>query len=159
MNKNLLLLTCLMSAFAISSCAHNKNAEQKIENEMKEVSSSQTKSIDKTIKEQISSSNLTDQQKEKLMVLEEKAHAENVAITEEIEKAKVVLIQTVLAPKMSQREFSILKKKIRNLDKKRLENGLKAITEVRKIVNPESTTSANHADLYKVIIENRLRGF
>lgn len=159
MKKNLLLLSCLMSTLAVTSCAHNKNAQQKVETEMKEVSASQTKSIDKTIKEQISSSNLTDQQKEKLMALEEKAHADNTAITEEIERAKIVLIQTILAPKMSQREFSILKKKIISLDKKRLENGLKAVTEVRKIVNPEAANAAHHAELYKVIIENRLRGF
>lgn len=93
------------------------------------------------------------------MALEEKAHANRMAVTEEIEKAKVVLIHTVLAPKMNQREYSLLKKKITELDKKRLADGFKFAADVRKVINPSSTTSVHEQEIYKAVIENRLRGF
>ena len=140
MKKNLSLLTTLVVTLVISSCAHNKATEQKVENEIKNVTSSQTKSIAETVKEQIAASNLSAEQKQKLMVLEEKAHAEHVAITDEIERTKVVMIQTVLEPKMNQKEFSILKNKIIALDKKRLANGFKNAAEVRKIIAPNATS-------------------
>jgi hypothetical protein len=155
MKKNLTLLTTLAAALIISSCAHNKATEQKVENEIKEVPASQT--IAGTIKEQIAASSLSAEQKEKLMALEEKAHAEHAAITDEIERTKIVMIQTILEPKMSQKEFSILKNKLTTLDKKRLANGFKNAAEVRKIIAPTATSQDKM--IYKAVIENRLRGF
>lgn len=157
MKKNLSLLITVLAALMVSSCSSNKVAEQKIEKEIKEVPASQAKAIGATIKEKIAASALTAEQKEKLMALEEKARAEHAVITDEIERAKVVMIETVLAPKMSQREFSILKNKITTLDKKRLANGFKNATEVRKIIAP--TASSEDRMIYKEVIENRLRGF
>lgn len=157
MKKNLSLLTTLVAALIISSCAHNKTTQQKVEAEIKEVPASQTKSIAATIKEQITASSLSAEQKEKLMALEEKAHAEHIALTDELERTKVVMIQTVLEPKMSQKEFNILKNKITTLDKKRLANGFRNAAEVRKIIAPTATSQDRM--IYKAVIENRLRGF
>lgn len=157
MKKNFSLLATLAVTIIISSCAHNKATEQKIENEIKNVTSPQTKSIAETVKEQIATSNLSAEQKQKLVELEEKAHAEHLAITDEIERTKVVMIQTVLEPKMNQKEFSILKNKIIALDKKRLANGFKNAAEVRKIIAPSATSEDRL--IYKAVIENRLRGF
>ena len=156
MNKNLTLLTTLAAALIISSCAHNKT-EQKVEAEIKNVQPSQTKSIAQTIKDQVTASNLSNEQKEKLMTLEQKAHSDYVAITDEIERTKVVMIQTILEPKMDQKEFNILKNKIISLDKKRLDNGFKTAAEVRKIIAPTATSEDRL--IYKAVIENRLRGF
>ena len=157
MKKNLSLIALIAATLIVSSCASNKVVETKIDQEIKDVPASETKSIAKTIKEQITASALTEEQKTKLMALEEKAHADHVAITEEIEKTKVVFIQTVLAPKMNQREYSVLKKKLTDLDRKRLSNGFKVAAEVRKIINPASNT--HEKEIYKAVIENRLRGF
>lgn len=156
MKKNLSLLITVLAALMVSSCSSNK-VEQKVEKEIKEVPAAQSKSIGETIKEKIAASALTAEQKEKLMALEEKAHAEHAAITDEIERTKVVMIETVLAPKMSQREFSILKNKLISLDKKRLANGFKNAAEVRKIIAP--TATSEDRQIYKAVIENRLRGF
>lgn len=159
MKKNLSIMTALVLALIVSSCAHNKSAaEQKIENEIKEVPASQAKSLEKTIKEQIAASTLSEDQKTKLAALDAKAHAEHTAITEEIEKTKVVMVQTVLSPKMDQQEFSILRKKIVDLDKKRMENGFKTLREIRKIINPQAANTQDR-EVYKAVIENRLRGF
>ena len=157
MKMNLPLIALTAATLIVSSCASNKSVEQKIDREIKDVPASETKSITKTIKEQIAASGLTEEQKAKLMTLEEKAHADNVAVTDEIEKTKVVFIQTLLAPKMSQREYYVLKKKITELDKKRLDNGFKVAIEVRKIINPAANTQER--EIYKTVIENRFRGF
>lgn len=156
MKKNLSLIALMALTLIASSCASN-TVEKKIDQEIKDVPASETKSIAKTVKEQIAASGLTEEQKTKLMALEEKAHADHVAVTEEIEKTKIVFIQTLLAPKMSQREYSVLKKKLTELDKKRLDNGFKVAAEVRKIINPAANT--HEREIYKAVIENRLRGF
>lgn len=157
MKKNLSLIVLVAATLIVSSCASNKAVESKIDQEIKDVPASETKSIGHTVKEQITASSLTAEQKTKLMALEEKAHVDHVAITEEIEKTKVVFVQTLLAPNMSQREYSLLKKKLTQLDKKRLENGFKVAAEVRKIINPAANTQER--EIYKAVIENRLRGF
>lgn len=154
--KAISFLATLTAALIISSCANHKT-QQKVEAEINNVQPSQTKSIAQTIKEQISASNLTSEQKEKLMTLEQKAHSDYVALTDEIERTKVVMIQTILEPKMNQNEFKILKNKIISLDKKRLDNGLRTISEVRKIIAPTATSEDKL--IYKAVIENRLRGF
>ena len=156
MKKNLSLILLFATTFIISSCATNKNIEKKIDQEVQAVTDSETISIANTVKEQINTSNLSVEQKTKLMALEEKAHADHVALNEEIEKTKVVFIQTIMDPKMNKNEFSLLKKKLTELDKKRLSNGFKVAGEVRKIINP--TTNTKDREIYKAVIENRLRG-
>ena len=157
MKKNLSLMTVLLAALVASSCAHTNKTEQKLEKEVKEVLAEKTKSISETINDQIKASNLSADQKTKLLALEEKSHAKHVALIDEIERTKVVLIQTVLAPNMSQKEFKILKNKIRLLEKQRLENGFATAIEARKIIAPTASTQNN--EVYKAVIENRLRGF
>ncbi len=157
MKKNLSLISVLLAALIATSCAHNSKVEQKVESEISAVPAQKTESLSQTIKAQINSSNLSSEQKEKLLGLVEKTHAKQVALTDEIERTKVVMVQTVLAPKMNKREFKILKNKIKSLDKERLELGFTTIAEVRKIIAPNASTQDR--EIYKAVIENRLRGF
>lgn len=154
--KKILSLTTLAIALVLSSCASTKTTEQKVEQEIKAVPVHKT--VDETVREQVKASSLTQEQKDKLMALEEKALAERKAINEEIEKTKVVLVETALSPKMNEREFNILKKKIQTLDKQRMENGFRTLREVRKIIAPKAI-APEHQEIYKAVIENRLRGF
>ena len=156
MKKSLSLIAMMAAALLVSSCARNKTTSEKVEQEVKAVPASMTKSIEHTVKEQIQASTLSQDKKDKLLALEEKAAAERKEITEEIEKTKVVMIETVLAPKMNEKEFNTLRNKIKALDKKRLDNGFRTLREVRKIIDPKS---AEHQEIYKAVIENRLRGF
>ncbi len=156
MKKNLSLASILMVAALISSCAGNRTTtQQEVDKEVKAVPASMTKSLAETVKEQINASSLPQDKKDKLHALEEKAIAERTAINEEIEKTKVVMIETVLAPKMDEKKLNTLKNKIRSLDQKRLENGMRTLREVRKIIDPKV---AEHHEIYKAVIENRLRG-
>ena len=156
MKKSLSLIAMLAAALVVSSCASNKTTSEKVEQKVKAVPASMTKSIEHTVKEQIQTSTLSQDKKDKLLALEEKAAAERKEITEEIEKTKVVMIETVLAPKMNEKEFNSLRSKIIALDKKRLDNGFKTLREVRNIIDPKS---AEHQEIYKAVIDNRLRGF
>ena len=156
MKKNFSLIATILAALIVSSCAHKTATEQKVEKEIAAVPASETKSIAQTVRDQIAGSKLTADQKERLMALEESSHAKHEAIVQEIEKTKVVLIETVLKPKMSKRELAVLKKKLTALDKQRMENGFATLTEVRKIIAPDSNTQDN--EVYKAVIENRLRG-
>lgn len=153
MKKN--ILAALLLSLALASCANNAKMEQSIEKKIEEVPTT-TRPLNETIKEKITASALTADQKEKLMALEEKAHAEHTAVTEEIEKTKVVILETVLSPKMKQSELRALKNKLRSLDKQRMENGFATIDQVRKIIAPEK--NVQHTEVYKAILENRFRG-
>ena len=157
--KNILALILVASStLIISGCANHSKIDSAIEKEIAAVPADKIKPTSASVKDQINASHLTQEQKDKLVALEERRHNERVALTEEIEKTKVVLLETVLSPKMNEREFNILKKKIRNLDKKRMENGFATLKEVRQIINPASTSATDHNEIYKAVIENRLRG-
>lgn len=149
----------IVMALSLASCAQNQVAKEKVEQEIRELPDNaklQKASIQERIK---SSTSLTEEQKTKLLKLEEEAHASNKALTEEIEKAKIVLVETILQPKLNKQEVKILKKKIADLDKKRLQEGFKKIHEVRNIIAPKQDTSPHEHEIYKAVIENRLRGY
>lgn len=136
MKKNFTLLAATILLTTFSSCAQHRLAEKKIETEMKEVPVE--KSVSETAKEFIMKSDkLSDAQKSKLLELQSKTHAKSQSLREEIEKTKMVMIQTVLEPKMNRHEYAILKKKIKTLENKRMENGFTAITEARSIIEPQ----------------------
>jgi Spy/CpxP family protein refolding chaperone len=157
MKKSLSIITLLFAALIASSCAHTSPTEQKIDKEIKGVNPTQTKAISATVKEMIATSNLTPEQKSKLAAIEEKSHAKHAAITDEIERTKVVLIQLILSPEMSQKEFKIVKNKLIKLDKERMDSGFATAVEVRNIIAPKATVQDR--EVYKAVIENRLKGF
>ncbi|MBC7540435.1 MAG: hypothetical protein H7281_16545 [Bacteriovorax sp.] len=158
MKKILTLLAPVFLMVSLSSCAQHKIAEQKVEKEIKEVVIVKTEPAAVTARDFIMKSDkLTDVQKGKLLALQEKTHAQSVSLREEIEKTRVVLIQTVLEPKMNQHEYSILKKKITSLEKKRMENGFKAISEARNIIEPKQIVE--NREFYKSLIRNHLQEY
>ncbi|MDD4973314.1 MAG: hypothetical protein PHY93_03140 [Bacteriovorax sp.] len=162
MKRNLTLLVMVFFitslVASLSSCAQHQVAEQKVEKEIKEVTINPSESTAVTAREFIMKSDkLTDSQKKKLLELQEKTHALSDALKEEIEKTKIVLIQTVLEPKMNEREFAILKKKISKLEKKRMENGFNAIADARKIIEPRKNIQGR--EFYQSLLHNHLQEF
>ena len=65
MKKNLSLIALVATTLIVSSCASNQSVEKKIDQEIKDVPASETKSIAQTVKDQINSSALTAEQKTK----------------------------------------------------------------------------------------------
>lgn len=88
------------------------------------------------------SKELSQEQKDKLLTLQEETMKKISEIKAEIEKNKLALIQTALGPKMDKKTYKDLKKKITKLEKERVELGFKAIDKARDIIDPTATNQA-----------------
>ena len=155
--KKLSLVSAVFLAALVSSCANQSNVQNKVDQEINAVPANKIVSIEKTIQEEIATSNLSAEQKNALIAIDEKRNKEYTAITEELEKAKVVLIETALSPKSTDREINVIKKKIISLDKKRLANGFKSLEEARKIISPKKADN-NGNEIYKATLQRHLKG-
>ena len=156
MKLNLTLLLSAILLTTASGCASQRHAEHKVEKEIKAVVIEKNVTLSETARDSIMKSDkFTDIQKSKLLDLQAKTQAENAILKEDIEKAKIVLIQTALEPKMNKREYSILKKRITTLERKKVENGFKAITEARNIIDPKMTVE--NRELVKAFMFNHLQ--
>lgn len=121
----------------LPSCATQKAAEKKVETQIQaETVQSPEDVVDNARKYILKSNSLTDIQKKDLLALQDKSFAESKALKEEINKAKLVYIKTVLQPKIDEREVSVLTRKIKKLNKKGMNLDTKLITEARKIIDP-----------------------
>lgn len=156
MKRYLTLLVTVLAIASLTGCAQHKVAEQKVNQEIKETSVSKNGTAAESAHDFIMKSDkLNDVQKKKLLELQEKTHAKSVSLAEQIEKTKMVLMQTVLEPKMNEHEFSILKKKIAKLEKEKMDNGFKAIKEARNIINPKKNVEGR--EFYKAYLHSHLQ--
>lgn len=141
-NTMLLPLTILLTV-SLAGCAGQHKAEKHIEQEMKAVKVEEKSTPGMTARESIANSTeLSADQKAKLLALQEKTSAKINELKLEIEKAKFVLVQTALEPKMDRREYRTLKKKIAKLEKEKMDVGFKAIDQARDIIDPSATNKA-----------------
>ncbi|MBC7537363.1 MAG: hypothetical protein H7281_00975 [Bacteriovorax sp.] len=138
MNKTITLLNfVLVSAFFLSSCTTQKIAEKKVENEIRIESVIKQSDVAENARDYIlKSESLSELQKKSLLKLQDKTIVESKALSEEMNNAKLVLIKTILEPKVNEREVSILSKKIKKLGKKRMDLDYKSFLEARKIIDP-----------------------
>lgn len=157
MKNTLLLSLTLLFSLALTSCAGHKT-QHHIEEEMKAVKVDEKTSPAMTAKETITNSQeLTADQKTKLLALSQKTSAKINELKTEIEKAKIVLVQTALEPKMNRKEYRALKKKITKLEKERMDLGFKAVDEARDIIDPAKNNQARNFN--KAFINTRLLEF
>jgi hypothetical protein len=158
MKFNMKLLASLFLVASLSGCAQHKVADQRIEKEVKDMVIPTNKTVAETARDFIMNSNqLTDIQKTRLLDLQMKTQAQSTYLKEEIEKNRIVLIQTVLEPKMNQHKYLLLKKKITVLEKRKLENGFNAITIARNIIEPKDNTDAR--EFYRTIMSRQLQEY
>ncbi|MGZ3788107.1 MAG: hypothetical protein ACXVLQ_06260 [Bacteriovorax sp.] len=121
----------------LCSCAAQKLAEKKIEKEIQSEQTVKRSEVAENTREYIlKSETLSELQKKGLLSLFDKTNAELKSTGEEINKAKLVLIKTILEPKVNEREVSILNKKLKKLSKKRMDLDSKSFAEARKIIDP-----------------------
>lgn len=92
MKKN--ILTALLLSITLASCASNTKTQEVVEKKIEEVQTPLPLALNDTIMEKISSSNLSKEQKDKLVALEKTSRAKYLAITDELEKTKVVMVDT-----------------------------------------------------------------
>lgn len=130
-------LIAALSLAMLASCAGQKAAVQKVEEEIRNESVVKAEDVSSNARTYITnSSRLTADQKSSLLALQDKSEAEAKSISEQINKAKMVLVKTLLEPKVNKKEVSILKKDLRKLSKKQIEATLGTIESARKIISP-----------------------
>lgn len=152
------MLAAFILIFTFLSCAQQKIVEQKVDRSIKETEVPKNESLAEVARNYITQSDkLTQDQKSKLLAIQEKFLLENQVLREEIEKSRLVLIQTVLEPKMNEKEYSLLKKKITKLENKRVGNSFKAVTEARNIIGPKK--EKEDREFYRKIFNSSLREF
>lgn len=128
----------ILISLTFSSCAAQKKANQKIDKEVQAVVIDRDKTPSDVARDYIlNSDRLSDSTKTRLLELQRNTKSKSDELTDKIEKTKIILIETVLEQKMSNREFGILKKKIAKLEKERMENGFEALNQARKIISPK----------------------
>lgn len=132
-----ILIFLVFTSILLNSCSSQKKAEKNIEKEIKTVTVVSQSEVAENAREYIlKSQSLSETQKKSLLSLQDKTLAESKALIEEINKARLVYIKTILEPKVDEREVSILKKKIKKLNKNRIELDSKLFSEARKIIDP-----------------------
>ncbi|MBC7714724.1 MAG: hypothetical protein H7177_15365 [Rhizobacter sp.] len=117
---------------ALTGCASSNVERKKVEAEVQSIQIEPH--VDKARDLIQKSPDLSSTQKEKLFLLEEQNKQNYIKITDEIEKTKIVMIQTILKPQMNNKEFKILKKKLAKLDQQRMDNGFASVAKARDII-------------------------
>lgn len=132
--KKIILLLFLLN---FVSCASQKVAEKKIEQEIQSEKVTTPSDVTEYVHDYIQkSSTITALQKKDLINLFDKSNSELKATTEEVDKAKVVLMKTMLEPKVNEREVYILNSKIKKLNKQKLNLDYRYFKEARRIIDP-----------------------
>lgn len=130
-------LAILSALFGFMSCSSQKKAEAKVASEVKNETVLTNAQLSPLAKNLISSSsNLTDQQKEKLILLQEKTGRELKIVNDQIFQTKTVLIRTLTEDTVDLRDVRILKKSLKKLSQKQMELSLNAIDKAHQIISP-----------------------
>lgn len=130
-------IVLILFSMILFSCATQKAAEKKIEKEIQSETVVRREEVTESARDYIlRSETLSELQKKNLVSLFDKTNTELKAMSEEINKSKLVLVKTMLRPKVNEREVFILNKKIKKLSKKRMDSDFKSFDEARKIIDP-----------------------
>lgn len=151
MKLKLLISAMLLSLLA--SCASKNEVKNKIDAEIETTSLQDKDKIHQDIHaNMMNSTKLSDTQKKQLMDLYAKFKKEDKRLADEIEKSKLVLVQTILNPNMSALEYNTLRDKIVKLNNERLTKTFASSEEVRKVIN-----KTNFAESDKQLLEQLYR--
>lgn len=151
MKSKLLVSAMLLSLFV--SCASKNEVKNKIDAEIETTSLQDKDKIHQDIHANLmNSSKFNDSQKKQLMDLYATFKKEDKRLADEIEKSKIVLVQTILNPNMTALEYNTLRDKIVKLNNERLKKTFSSSEEVRKIIN-----KTNFAESDKQLLEQLYR--
>ncbi len=156
MNNHIKFTLPLIVALSLTGCAQQKVSEKKVDKEIKEVVIMENEKASDSTKDLVSKSDkLNEEQKRKLLDLQARTQTDIDSIRSEIEKTKLVLIKTILEPKMNVREYNILRKRITKLEEKRMDKGFKAMTEARNIIAPKSDSESR--EFYRAYMHRHIQ--
>lgn len=156
MNTHLKFTFPIIIALTLAGCAQQKISEKKVDKEIKEVVIMENEKASDSTKDMVTKSEkLNEDQKRKLLDLQARTQTEVDSIRAEIEKTKLVLIKTILEPKMNVREYNILRKRITRLEEKRMDKSFKAMTEARNIIAPKSDSESR--EFYRAYMHRHIQ--
>lgn len=92
----------------------------------------------------LDSSDLSQEQKDKLLALHAKMATEVAGIRDEEGKLKMVFFKTLLDPKSEEKEIITIKNRILALDRKKTNEMLSAMEEARKILGRDNKNAARY---------------
>lgn len=129
------LLLCLCTFITIYSCA-NTNANKKIDAEIKAETPIKTSSelTNESLAVINDSASLSDEQKYRLAELTTRVNSEMNKAREEEAKVKIVLFKTIVRPDATNKEITILKNRVIEIDRKKTDRMLSALEEAQKIM-------------------------
>ncbi|MGE0762480.1 MAG: hypothetical protein AB7N80_04305 [Bdellovibrionales bacterium] len=87
--------------------------------------------------------NLSEEQREQLMLIHTSTFEKTARLRDEITKTKSALFKTVVNPKASPKEISMMKNRIVKLDRERLDVMLSAFDEVQKVMGRNQPMDPN----------------
>lgn len=148
----------LVASLVLIGCGSQKKAEIHIEKEIREVEINRPASGAELARDMINKNDkFSADQKQKLLNLQDKTVNKLAEIKDEIDKSRLVLIQTVLEPKMNNREYNILRKKITKLEKQKLDITFRAISDARDIIEPEK--DEKNREFYRAFMHKHLQDY
>ncbi len=95
----------------------------------------------------INSTNLTQEQKEKMLTMMDRAHAELASIRKNESQVRSSLVKYLASGQYEIREISTYRKKLQKIENKRLDLIFSNLKESRKILGKESLHNPNLIDL------------
>ncbi|GIL18160.1 MAG: hypothetical protein BroJett040_19110 [Oligoflexia bacterium] len=141
-NTVLALSACALMA-SCSSTQKEESVEQKVE---KQIQAEKPLNKPGDIAQKgheafLNAPGLTEAQKIKLNEVVSKTYADAIVMKTELGKTKGALFEAMVSPVATQKEINILKKKVIDLDKKRLDLMLKSMDEAQKIIGRNKETA------------------
>lgn len=141
-NLQLILTTCILLFFV--SCA-SRETKQAVESQVQKETVVKKEDLKENTLEYISNNqNLSQQQKDQLMKLHQQATADMTKLNEEITKTKMVLIKTLMEPKVSRSKVAVLRKDLKKLEKKKMDTSLSSFDKAQNIISPIADNETRH---------------
>ncbi len=133
------IFTSLLSVLMIltfASCA-SKETKETVETQVMQETVVKKDELKENTLEYISNNqNLSEAQKKKLRSLHESSSKEMTMLNEEIIKTKMVLVKTLMEPKVSRSKVAVLRKDLKKLEKKRMDTSLSSFDKAQNIITP-----------------------
>lgn len=136
MPKNILMICTLGILF--TACA-SQEERQVIHQQVDQEKVVSRDDLSASTREFISNSDkLTEKQRSSLKALQESTESDMKTLSEKINQTKMVLIKSLMEPKVDQKKVSILRRDLKKLEKEKMKKSLSSFDKAQRIITPVS---------------------
>lgn len=143
-----------LAAITLVSCSglpSNPEINRKIENDLK-AEPAKANVAAETKELILEAPNINEDQKQKLLSLQQKVNTELSSLRTEEGKLRVLLVKTLVDPKTDEREIANIKARIIKVDKQKIDRMLSALSDARKILGRRDL---QHERVYRAFLNDR----